>query len=377
MILNISSENKNVSNVLGRGSYGIVIKRGNEAVKRFTSDDPGRESSLFNSFIRELCIIKYFNNSDYTVNLHSYNLREKEMVMELYDCTLKEYIIYNFTFEEKERIFINVVRGLLDLHSKDIIHSDIKLSNILINLDSLKVVLCDFGLSGVKNYAKMYNVAPVSRPDISFPGYEYTHDMFGLCVSFLQVFGDIQLKRNFILNMTRERLRKCINKVIDNYKVRKILLGCIKDNPEDIFTASDILRYYDGDYERYTPISIYMRREYRKIDYSHIKSIYLKISSEYGINMRRKLGCKLFSYIETSMCNMRNINYNRLFCLHVVVFTISCLCKRYQRGEEKLTKESILNKFPNRNEEDFYMYISYIIDNEVSLNILLGRKYIS
>lgn len=365
----IQNVNMIENEILGKGSYGTVIKRGDKAVKIFIPDDKRRNSSVFNSLIQELCIIKYFNKSNYTLDIFSYDLHRKEIVIELYDCTLKEYINYNFTFEEKEKIFIDVVKGLADFHSKDIIHSDLKLCNILINLDPLKVVLCDFGLSGVKNHARMYNTAPISRPDVSFPGYEYVHDMFGLCVAFLQVFGDIQLKKGFVLNMTRRKLRKCINKVINDDRVKEILLGCIKDDPEDIITAVDILRRYSR-CSRYRPLRISMPEEYRRIRYKHVKSAYLRISMLYGIDEKYKLGCKLFSYIY-------NRHNDKSFCLHVVIFVISCLYKRYQKGEERLTKELILDKFTRRDGREFDSIISNIVDDYVALNILLGRKYIS
>ena len=50
---------------------------------------------------------------------------------------------------EKLRVAIAVTRGIVGLHMRNVIHTDLKLENVLLsaNLDSVKI--CDFGLARI------------------------------------------------------------------------------------------------------------------------------------------------------------------------------------------------------------------------------------
>ena len=59
---------------------------------------------------------------------------------------VSNYPNFGMPLDEVKRITLQVAKGISYLHKQDIIHGDIKPSNILINgKDEIKV--CDFGLS--------------------------------------------------------------------------------------------------------------------------------------------------------------------------------------------------------------------------------------
>ena len=57
----------------------------------------------------------------------------------------------DLTLAEKARVALEILRGVSYLHSKRVVHNDIKLENVLVDETLTAVKLCDFGLSRVKN----------------------------------------------------------------------------------------------------------------------------------------------------------------------------------------------------------------------------------
>ena len=219
--------------VLGEGTYGQVFERNGIAVKKL---------KYFNSLIQETCILKIMRDSQYIVNIKSYDIEEGEIELELHNISLKDHMnsldcrLYG---QEKIKIFLDVLQGLNDLHHRDIVHSDLKPSNILISFNPVRAVLCDFGLSSINGHSKVYHTAKICRPlgvDRDLDNYEkskeYCHDMYGLTVTFLQFFGNIKLT-NIV---SKRELKSLIRRNIKIAKIREILLNCL-NNIEDIPTA--------------------------------------------------------------------------------------------------------------------------------------------
>ncbi|KAL9655164.1 hypothetical protein ABK040_008939 [Willaertia magna] len=95
---------------------------------------------------------------------HGYSFNEKEnilnIVMELLDCSLKDFILQQLTLDLNLKLFIllEITKGMIYLHSIKpfpILHLDLKTENILLRLNNnnniLNIKICDFGLSQFKN----------------------------------------------------------------------------------------------------------------------------------------------------------------------------------------------------------------------------------
>ena len=173
-------------------------------------------------FIKELCvnnkekdIIKYkkiYKEIYFFIKLKKYKYFSKNVEFHLSENknyaflitrgTLSLIISKKFDYSKKKelikRIIYQITFGLFILHSNNIIHHDIKPSNIVINED-WKISIIDFG-SAIFKDEKSYNYT------LSYSGLEFLinynqnvdekFDMWGLGVIILELY----LKENNILN---------------------------------------------------------------------------------------------------------------------------------------------------------------------------------
>lgn len=143
--------------ILGSGSYGVVYSTNlKTAYKSFIMMDL--------EWIREVVVTKYLNHPsiinydhigiimDNKFDLNNRRFRKKKIYtaqakMKYYQTMLSG--LKSFNDEEILLVLNNLASALVFAHNKDVIHRDVKESNILVNIsDGLisDVTLCDFGL---------------------------------------------------------------------------------------------------------------------------------------------------------------------------------------------------------------------------------------
>lgn len=232
---------------LGAGSFGNVTGKNNEATKKFKT---------LRHFIQEVILTIYMRKSRYIINLNKYNIENLEMKTERWSCSLRDsYRKIRFTEKQKMRIFIDMVKGLSHLHERQIVHSDFKPSNILINLETKRAVICDLGLSSVMMYAKKDQTAPAYRPKKT--KHIYGHDMFGLCLTSYELISGKPIPKEYMrddyhdkkrnrtmYHFKQKDLRKVIRTNIKSKFYQKILCKMIPDNIDDAITPKQILQEY-------------------------------------------------------------------------------------------------------------------------------------
>ena len=72
------------------------------------------------------------------------------LITELMELTLFELLHekkVKLNFQKKFKIIKAIANGMDYLHHENVIHCDLKSSNILLNIDQWWVKICDFGLS--------------------------------------------------------------------------------------------------------------------------------------------------------------------------------------------------------------------------------------
>ncbi len=120
------------------------------ALKKLNKDIVGKELERFKLEFEKMNSI----NNPYILKAYSYDNETNSYIMEYCDYTLKEFVETNNNkpfMDEKYRksIALQFLRGLKYLHSKDLLHRDLSLNNILIKQydDQFIVVkISDFGL---------------------------------------------------------------------------------------------------------------------------------------------------------------------------------------------------------------------------------------
>ena len=190
-----------------------------------------------NSFIHKnkLCIVmEYAENGDLSQIIKKY-------------ASLKQYI----PEEQIWTYFIQICRGLNYIHSKKIIHRDIKTQNIFLSKDNV-IKVGDFGISKILKNTYDFCKTPLGTPYFLSPEicsgktYDYKSDVWMLgCV----LYELMTLKRPFdgdnLPNLMRNILRKEIKDLPKNYSnnlkwlVKKLLSKNDRDRPY----IKDILNY--------------------------------------------------------------------------------------------------------------------------------------
>lgn len=186
--------------------------------------------------------------------------------MELCDTTLKEHCLNRLKITRRDMYyFIDILMGLNYLHNRDIIHRDLKSSNILINNGVAKI--CDFNLSRKmltdktsivlkketdKDMTDDIGTELYSAPEqLTSNNYDKKVDIFSLGIIYYELITDFNDNIDRIDSIMKLRdgennLTKTRN--IDKTVILKMIDKCSKNRPD-----TDILLKFFG--KRFRKIS--------------------------------------------------------------------------------------------------------------------------
>lgn len=265
--------------ILGSGGYGSVFKAFHKLEKKFYAI---KKISLFdeNDILNEVQImtalkhpniVKYYSswidaNNNYTEQLLLMNGDEESssnsssntnnysplilyIQMELCDTTLKEWLVYDSTIDEKIELYKQLVFGIHYLHENNVIHRDLKPDNIFIN--NLQLKIGDLGLSKKIEGNVSYNYHSMDANKIIYQAPEINEDdKCGFCSDIYSI-GIILIEMLLIQTKTIFEKRKMImtikkeEKVIDGYlqtnKYNELIESMIKKNVIERVTINDII----------------------------------------------------------------------------------------------------------------------------------------
>ncbi len=140
--------------LIGEGSYAKVFRYKDDFYNRTIVVKRAKTAELdekeMERFRREYYIMSSLN-SPYIVEVFRFDEEKNEYYMEQADYTIGQYIDKNNSTISKERrvdLARQVIRALKYVHSKDLLHRDISLSNVLLFQydDAIVAKLSDFGL---------------------------------------------------------------------------------------------------------------------------------------------------------------------------------------------------------------------------------------
>ncbi|OIR56980.1 MAG: CMGC/CDK protein kinase [Amphiamblys sp. WSBS2006] len=170
------------------GYFGSVYKEKRaagtpHALKRSTRSD--RRNTQGMNEINALKQLKHEN----IISMLSYwekevwGTKRTHVKMEYMPCTLEAAVSDKESYQKirknKRKILLQILKGIFYIHSQEMAHGDIKPDNILIDVDTMAVKICDFGLCVDR------------KSDVYFPGeFEDGHrqDVLGFCRLMAFVF---------------------------------------------------------------------------------------------------------------------------------------------------------------------------------------------
>jgi len=137
---------------VGRGAFGKVYVGMDNNSDRVAIKEIKNEPRFKDAAIREIQILKQLQynklEDNYVINFKEdfVNLGIQYMVFEYMDRNLYHYYKKNdIPYDDVINIFYELTKGLEYIHSQNIIHCDLKPENIMINKDSMKIKIIDFG----------------------------------------------------------------------------------------------------------------------------------------------------------------------------------------------------------------------------------------
>jgi len=290
---------------IGKGSFGKVFKGINTKNGDFVAIKMENANIAYKMLKHETIILNYLytNSCKYIPTIFWYGvyLENTCLIMSYYDCSLFDYI-NKMSISISSQLYQELIRKLMEriltiienIHSKTVIHRDIKHINFMIrilqnNEDNIDIVLIDFGLAtfcsendytenairehiiGTPKYIS-YNIHngcdPHYRDDLISLGYIGLYMYFGelfweskyiqnnetddSCGSSYTVPTHIlysknqQLKTNkeigFITSILSERIRYNNNVFIKN--VKKLLEYCYKLKPTDRASYTGLIQLF-------------------------------------------------------------------------------------------------------------------------------------
>lgn len=226
--VNMSSRRVKVNNKIGEGAFGQVVVVNDKIVRKVYDE--------LRCMLQETMMLRFMCGSTYIVEIDSFNTSVPSVNIQRWSCSLRELLKKkDISMHNKMKVFKCMLMGLSHLHQMGILHSDFKLSNILVNEETYDACICDLGLSSLAKYAKIGQTAPKYRP--SKLVYAHGHDMFGLCVSMVDLFSGGAPNKIF----TAKELRSLIRGLAVKDKVKNMLCKMCPDDPSSAITVDEVL----------------------------------------------------------------------------------------------------------------------------------------
>ena len=232
---------------IGKGSYGVVKKSGNLAQKKFHK---------LSHLIQEYLAIRYLNNVEYVVKCKGVKFENLELYMELHQMNMRDWLSNKDikderckpNFKNKMKVLNDILKGLYYIHGLDLVHGDLKPSNILVDCQrgSVKAKIADLGFVSIDRFAKVERTAELYR-DLKIQ-HSNTHDIYSLAIIMLEMFGNIKLKEQ---PRSYKYLHDVIRKRITNETMADLLVSMTHEDPDQRPDVSYILKeMYQGNLEK-------------------------------------------------------------------------------------------------------------------------------
>ena len=275
-ILSIPSNPEDLFTLLypiGRGAFGLVYKAMHNSTNEIYaikiidySKDNDRENNYvvnynYSSIQQETSLMKLVNDSNYVVKYYgSYFSRKSNTLWLILEYCSSGSVIdlmlaMERTFSEVEvaTIMEMVLHGLSLIHSKNLIHRDIKGANILLSEDGY-AKLGDFGI-GTQLLNQKYRQSKKGSPYWMSPQvasnlkYDFKTDIWSLGITCLEIlqgeppFSDMEPK-DVIKKLAKNSFN--LNEIVDfnehTYEFKNFIEHCLEVDPVKRYSAEQLLK---------------------------------------------------------------------------------------------------------------------------------------
>lgn len=240
---------------IGRGAYGTVYLKNGKAIKNFPSPGTG------NSMIREIIASKYLEECPNILTIEDFDLVNRRHYSKYYDSTLKKFMssvsglddeqkklskhpnsltdeqrmslikLSKLTQKEKILKIRSLLDGIVYMHSRDIVHSDLKPNNIFYSTEEDIFIIGDLGFVAPSKYTKSGRTCRYYRePE---PKNNTAHDIYSLGVLLIELLCNISIRKIYtyekLVSFCRIEDRAIENMIISmidyDYKKRPNIFG--------------------------------------------------------------------------------------------------------------------------------------------------------
>lgn len=230
---------------LGSGGFGQVYEMNDnpDMIIKKVVIDPREDESMY---IREIEALRFICNHDENKYSELSPCRS-ETIAPFYGCTMDSTTIYLFqermgwALSEKSakiayrslpalnraKIMLDIVDKFIELHSLDIVHSDIKPANIMTKEQKfIDFKIIDLGMANIEGEDYVggtdgYRPPERYRSSYKDVGLSYNEDIFALGMTLAEMEGDFEDSHDYIKGkcyQNKENFERCNNKIKDGLK---------------------------------------------------------------------------------------------------------------------------------------------------------------
>ena len=267
--------------ILGKGAFGKVnlalhIASGKlVAIKSFDKKKLSKENSI-KKIMNEIEVLKKLRNNIFCTKIYDTFQTDTHIliVMEFICADLLDFIRKREKLDEKKAkiIFKQIALGLKNMHKNNIVHRDIKLDNLLLDLTNT-IKICDFGVSKIihseneimqDHCGTPAYIAPEVFEDLGY--YGYGCDIWSLGVTlYYMLEGEQPFKGRSIEELKKNICSKNYQNIeLISKEAEDLLDKMLTLNPEERITLDEILKHKwikDVDIKKRNKMKLFSKHE--------------------------------------------------------------------------------------------------------------------